>query len=41
MGPAVHGMKPNDLLQLDYIEIVQSPSGFRYLILPDDLSDKT
>lgn len=39
-GPAVHGTKPNDLLQLDYIELGPTERGHNYvLMLRDDHSD--
>ena len=39
-GPAIHGTKPNDLLQFDYIELCQPPGGSKYvLMLGDDHSD--
>jgi transposase InsO family protein len=39
-GPAVHGTKPNDLLQFDYIELGPSQAGDKYvLMLRDDHSD--
>lgn len=38
-GPAVHGSKPNDLLQFDYLEIAPSKTGSKYLLLlRDDFS---
>lgn len=39
-GPAIHGTKANDLLQFDYVEIANTPSGMKYiLMLRDDHSD--
>lgn len=39
-GPALHGTKPNDLLQFDYIEIAHGRSGEKYvLMLRDDHSN--
>lgn len=39
-GPAFHGTKPNDLLQLDYVELKISDDGSKYaLMLRDDHSD--
>lgn len=39
-GPAVHGTKPNDLVQFDYIRLGPSKSGDKYvLILRDYHSD--
>ena len=39
-GPAVHGTKPNDLLQFDYIELGPSNNGDKYvLMMRDDHSD--
>ena len=39
-GPAVHGTKPNDLLQFDYIEIAPGSNGEKYvLMLRDDHSN--
>lgn len=39
-GPATHGTKPNDLLQIDYIEIGASHLGYKYiLMMRDDHSD--
>lgn len=39
-GPAVHGTAPNELLQFDYIELDESRTGEKYvLMLRDDHSD--
>ena len=39
-GPAMHGTKPSDLVQLDYIDLGTSNSGDKYfLMLRDDHSD--
>lgn len=39
LGAAVHGTKPNDLLQFDYIEMAPSKAGEKYiLMLRDDFS---
>lgn len=39
-GAAMHGTKPNDVLQFDYIELLPSKNGCKYvLMLRDDLSD--
>ena len=39
-GPAVHGTRPNELLQFDYIEIGPANNGEKYiLMLRDDHSD--
>lgn len=35
-GPAVHGTKPNDLLQFDYIEIGPSTTGMKYILMLKD-----
>lgn len=38
-GPAVHGVKPNDLLQFDYLELGAGSTGQKYvLLLRDDHS---
>lgn len=38
-GPAVHGTRPNDLLQFDYLEIAPASNGDKYiLMLRDDHS---
>lgn len=38
-GPYLHGTKPNDLLQIDYIELRPNMDGARYvLVLKDDQS---
>lgn len=38
-GTALHGTKPNDLLQFDYIELAPSSEGDKYvLMLLDDHS---
>lgn len=38
--PAMHGTKANYLLKFDYLEIVPSVSGHKYLLLlRDDHSD--
>lgn len=40
LAPAVHGTAPNDLLQLDYVEIALAASGEKYLLmLRDDHSN--
>lgn len=39
-GPALHGTKPNDILQFDYIDIGRSHGGAKYiLMLRNDHSD--
>lgn len=39
-GPAVHGTRPNDLLQFDYIDLGDSKNGDKYVqLLRDDRSD--
>ena len=35
-GPAVHGTKPNDLVQFDYIEIADAANGDKYILMVRD-----